>query len=188
MIISMFRAQYFMPDGHYPSILDIDFEALYSKGIRLLLIDLDNTLAAYDETMPSDRIQSLIETVRKIGFDIVIVSNNSERRVRPYAEALGLKSVHRAKKPLKGGLKKAMAVAKKHVGIRKTCLIGDQLLTDVYGAKRLALSVMLVKPLKKHSEKWYTRFNRRIERRILKRLKRKYPESYQTMELEKRLT
>ena len=187
MKMTMFRSQYYMPDGHYTNIMDIDFKALYQKGIRLLLVDLDNTLAAYDETMPTQRIQTLIEGIKAIGFDIVIVSNNSERRVRPYAEALGLKSVHRAKKPLKGGIKKAMAVAKNDVGSRKTCLIGDQLLTDVYGARRLALSVMLVKPLKKRSEKWYTRVNRRVERIILKRLKRKFPDAFKTMELEKRL-
>jgi len=46
-------------------------------------------------------------------------------------------------------------------------VIGDQFFTDVIGAKRLRLFVILVRPLKER-EFFVTRINRIFERRILK--------------------
>jgi predicted HAD superfamily phosphohydrolase YqeG len=60
--------------------------------------------------------------------------------------------------------------------------VGDQLMTDVLGGNRFGIDVILVKPLKKKSEKWYTKLNRFNERQVLNSLKRHYPEVYQKIE------
>ncbi|MGD9887157.1 MAG: YqeG family HAD IIIA-type phosphatase, partial [Bacilli bacterium] len=55
---------------------------------------------------------------------------------------------------------------------------GDQLLTDVFGSNRFGIDAILVKPLKKHNEHWFTKFNRKTEKRIIEKMKEKYPQIY----------
>lgn len=49
----------------------------------------------------------------------------------------------------------------------QTAVIGDQFFTDVIGAKRLKLFVILVRPMKE-KEFFVTRINRIFEKKILK--------------------
>jgi len=75
--------------------------------------------------------------------------------------------VYNAKKPLKSGFLKASYILHEGKKNHQTAVIGDQFFTDVIGAKRLRLFVILVRPLKER-EFFVTRINRIFERRILK--------------------
>ena len=60
--------------------------------------------------------------------------------------------------------------------------IGDQIVTDIWGASRMKIKGILVKPIRLDNEKWYTRFNRRIEKFIIKHKIKKYNiELYKTI-------
>ncbi len=187
MIHHLFKTEKFVPDAHKETIHDIDFEKVKRDGKQILLIDIDNTLISYDDHLPNARTVSLIEKLKSLGFFIVLVSNNSsKKRVRRFSAPLNLSFVCRAKKPLKSGFKKALRYYERPVDKKKVLVIGDQMMTDVYGAKRTGLDVILVLPIKKRTEKWYTRLNRAIENRMLEKIKTRYPEKYTELKLDKR--
>jgi hypothetical protein len=176
----------FIPKCSLQRIEDIDFDFFYKEGKRLLLLDIDNTLMPYDQTLPPKALVELLEGLQKKGYEIVLVSNNNKARIEPIARAFKLPSVWHATKPLKRGFKKALRLKNKRFTKIQTLVIGDQLMTDVFGANRSGLDVCLVKPLKKKSEKWYTRANRLIEDKMLEKIAKKDPNRYFTLGLDER--
>ena len=186
MIAFFLKTKHFVPDQHVENVCKIDFDKLYESGIRVLLVDLDNTLIPYDVDLPNDEIKALFLRLKAIGFSSVIISNNRKSRVEPCSNVLGIDYVSSAKKPLKSGFKKALKKLQETPSPNQVFVIGDQLMTDVFGAKRLGYSVGLVEPIKVRSEKWYTKFNRSLERQMLKKIYRKNPEAYQDLKLKKR--
>ena len=138
----MFRT--FYPDDYVASTYVIKFEELYQKGYRGLIFDIDNTLVPHG--FPADeRAVSLFERLRDIGFDTCLISNNQEPRVRPFAEQVKSKYVFDAHKPSTKNYRKAMQLMK--TDEKTTVFIGDQLFTDVWGAKRTGIKSILVKPI-----------------------------------------
>ena len=134
----------FYPDDYIASTYVIPFEELYKKGYRGLIFDIDNTLVPHGA--PADeRAITLFERLRKIGFDTCLISNNQESRVKPFADRVGSKYVFDAHKPSTRNYKKAMGLMK--TSKENTLFVGDQLFTDVWGAKRTGMKSILVKPI-----------------------------------------
>ncbi|MFP4077797.1 MAG: YqeG family HAD IIIA-type phosphatase [Candidatus Izemoplasmataceae bacterium] len=186
MIHHFLKTRHFIPKCHVPKIEDADFDFFYKEGKRLLLIDIDNTLIPYDISLPDDALKAFFEDLKKRGFEIVLVSNNGRRRIKPFADALGLPAVWHAKKPLKCGFKKALRLKVNRFEKHQVLVIGDQIMTDVFGAKRAGLDVCLVRPLKRKSEKWFTKLNRTIEKKMLAKIAKKYPDTYFKLDLDER--
>lgn len=134
----------FYPDDYVASTYVIPFEQLYSRGYRGLIFDIDNTLVPHGAPA-DDRAIQLFERLRKIGFDTCLISNNQEPRVKPFAEKVGSKYVFDAHKPSTVNYKKAMEFMKTNE--QNTVFVGDQLFTDVWGAKRTGIKSILVKPI-----------------------------------------
>ena len=162
----------FYPDDYIASTYVIPFEELYKKGYRGLIFDIDNTLVPHGA--PADeRVIALFKRLRKIGFDTCLISNNQEPRVQPFADKVESKYVFDAHKPSTKNYKKAMELMK--TGKENTLFIGDQLFTDVWGAKRTGIKSILVKPihskeeiqivLKRYLEKIVLFFYRRNKKR-----------------------
>lgn len=134
----------FYPDDYIASTYVIPFEELYKKGYRGLIFDIDNTLVPHGA--PADeRAIALFERLRNIGFDTCLISNNQEPRVQPFADKVGSKYVFDAHKPSTKNYKKAMELMKTEK--ENTLFVGDQLFTDVWGAKRTGIKSILVKPI-----------------------------------------
>ena len=134
----------FFPDRYVASTYVIDFEKLYEEGYRGLIFDIDNTLVPHGA--PADaRAIALFDRLKKIGFKCCLISNNQEPRVKMFNEKIGVSYIFKAGKPGKNGYEQAM----KKIGTNKktTVFIGDQLFTDVWGAKRTGISNILVKPI-----------------------------------------
>lgn len=132
---------YLFPDAIAKSAYDIPYEDLYKMGYRGIAYDIDNTLVPHGA--PADkRAVALFERLRNIGFDTILISNNKEKRVRTFAEAVGTKYVYKAGKPLKKGYIKAMELM--NTNTSNTFFVGDQLFTDVYGARRVGIKSYLV--------------------------------------------
>jgi len=185
MIEWFLKRKYFYPNQYVKTIFDIDFARLKDQGIQYLLVDLDNTLIPYDETIANERIKNLFESLNNHGFKVLIISNNKEERVKIFSEDLDVQYIYSAKKPLKTGFKKAMRILG-YPSHSEVALIGDQFMTDVYGGNRMGFYTIVVDAIKRKSEKWYTKFNRRLEQRVLKRLKRTDPSYYQKLKLEEK--
>ncbi len=134
----------FYPDNEIESSYEIDYEALYEKGYRGIIYDVDNTLVPHGAPA-DDKALALFERLRGIGFQTVLLSNNKEPRVKGFAEQVDSKYIFKANKPSKSGYEKAMEM----MGTTKdtTLFVGDQLFTDVWGAKRTGIETYLVKPI-----------------------------------------
>ena len=134
----------FFPDAYMDSTYVIDFEKLYEEGIRGVIFDIDNTLVPHGA--PADeRAIRLFTRLRFIGLDYCLISNNQLPRVKPFADAVQAKFVEDAHKPSRKNYLKAMKLM--HVDLDSCIFVGDQIFTDVYGAKRCGMRTILVKPL-----------------------------------------
>ena len=158
---------YFRPDWLINSAYDIEASDLKKHQIKAIIVDLDNTLLAWDEVDLSDRMQTWIHNLAQEEIQIFLLSNNNQSRVDKVVAQLQIPFMAKALKPSTRGFKKAL----KHFNLEMSyvAVIGDQILTDVIGAKRMGLKVILVKPLVTH-DIIYTWVNRFIEKRLMKRL------------------
>ena len=134
----------FYPDAYLRSTYDIPFEKLYEKGFRGLIFDIDNTLVPHDA--PADeRALARFDRLKRIGFQTCFISNNGEARVKMFNEKIGSPYVYKAHKPNPANYIKAMGLM--GTDEQTTVFIGDQLFTDVWGAKRAGIPSILVRPI-----------------------------------------
>ncbi|NJP36522.1 YqeG family HAD IIIA-type phosphatase [Alkalicoccus luteus] len=160
----------FIPNEYVQSIYDIDTANLKELGIRGIITDLDNTLVEWDRKDATDELLNWLEMLRNEGFEVVIVSNNNEKRVHTFAAPHGLTFIHSAKKPFSRAFRAACKLMKlKH---EETVVIGDQLLTDILGGNRAGFRTILVVPVAQ-TDGILTKFNRQVERRVFRAMKKK---------------
>lgn len=139
----MFLARFY-PDYEKDSAYKLDYEGLYVKGYRGIIFDIDNTLVPHGAPADKQAIR-LFKRLHRVGFDTVLLSNNKEPRVKSFAEQVDSQYIYMAHKPSGEGYVKAMEL----MGTDKdtTLFVGDQLFTDVWGAKKLGIVNYLVKPI-----------------------------------------
>ena len=150
----------FYPDEDVVSAYDIPYDALYREGVRGVIFDVDNTLVPHDA--PADeRAKNLFSHLRALGMDTCLLSNNKEPRVAAFAEAVGGSNyIYKGGKPGVKNYKKAMELM--GTGLQSTIFVGDQLFTDVYGAKpREEIQIVL----KRYPEALILFFYRRDKKR-----------------------
>lgn len=156
------------PDLYVKSIYHIDLDDLQRRGIRAIITDLDNTLVAWDDPLPNQRLIAWLKGAQAKGFSVYIVSNNSRDRVQKFARAFGVPAISKAIKPRRGAFRtacEAMGVEPKEAAI-----VGDQVFTDVLGGNRLGAYTILVVPVSDR-EFFGTKIMRMLERLVLRRLK-----------------
>ncbi|SEN03252.1 hypothetical protein SAMN05444955_10532 [Lihuaxuella thermophila] len=154
-----------IPDMYAQSIYTIDFHELQRRGIKSVIVDLDNTLVESTRPDATPRLIEWLDEVKHMGFQVIIVSNNTKTRVSQFATPLQIPYIHTAKKPLSQAFRKALQM----MGSNKeeTVVIGDQLLTDVLGGNRMGLYTILVTPVS-NVDGFFTRINRQIERLVFR--------------------
>jgi len=160
----------FLPSEYVKSIFEIQPKLLKDNGIKGIITDLDNTLVAWDVKIATDDVIDWFDMIQDAGIKITIISNNNEERVKTFSEPLNIPFIASAKKPFKKSFKQAakqMGLAREEVAV-----IGDQLLTDVFGGNRAGLHTILVAPIVQTDAK-ITTFNRKIERKILNYFRKK---------------
>ena len=134
----------FFPDKYMASTYVISFEKLYKEGYRGVIFDIDNTLVPHGA--PADeRAKKLFARLEKIGFQSCLLSNNQEPRVKMFNQDIQTNYIYNAHKPSTKNYVKAME--KMGTDKENTLFVGDQLFTDVWGAKRAGIRNILVKPI-----------------------------------------
>jgi len=143
----MFKS--FYPDCYMDSTYEIDFDSYYEKGYRGVIFDIDNTLVPHGA--PADeRSIKLFAHLKELGFHVVLLSNNKEPRVKMFNDVVKVSYIFRAGKPFVKNYRKAMEMM--GTNEKNTLFVGDQLFTDVWGAKRTGIHNILVKPIDKKEE------------------------------------
>lgn len=134
----------FFPDEYLASTYVIPFEDLYQKGYRGIIFDIDNTLVPHGEPA-DDRARKLFSRLKEIGFATCLISNNQEPRVKMFNEEIQTSYIFDAHKPMTKNYIRAMEIM--GTDRNSTLFVGDQLFTDVWGAKRAGIFNILVKPI-----------------------------------------
>ena len=135
----------FYPDDYLDSTFIIDYKKMYEKGYRGVIYDIDNTLVPHGAPA-AERAIAHFAMLRELGFQFCLISNNQEPRVASFAEGIGgAFYVYDAHKPSRKAYLKA--VAKMGMPRNQVFFVGDQIFTDVYGAKRAGIYSILVKPI-----------------------------------------
>lgn len=153
----------FYPDYEMNSTYEIDFKELYEKGYRGIIFDIDNTLVPHG-AVADERAIAFFEELRALGYQTVLLSNNKEPRVKSFADTVKSDYIFKGNKPSRKGYENAM----ERMGTYKenTIFVGDQLFTDVWGAKRTGIYSYLVKPIHPKEEIQIV-LKRRLEKVVL---------------------
>ena len=139
----------FYPDMRLNSVYEVDFNRLYKKGIRGLIFDIDNTLVPHGADA-DERIEKLFGELKKMGFKTFLLSNNKLERVKRFNTNIRSLYIYKAGKPNAVNYIKAMRMM--GTGKENTVFIGDQLFTDIWGAKKAGISTILLNPIDKKEE------------------------------------
>ncbi len=157
------------PSYAFKRITDLTPEFFTEKGIKCLLLDVDNTLTTHDNPIPADGVESWLCKIKSSGLNAVILSNNSDERVKPFARKLDLSYIPRARKPLTFGITRACR--KYNLTKKEVALIGDQIFTDIIGGNLKGILTVLVEPYE-IEDKFFLNLKRKLEKPVLKRIKR----------------
>ena len=160
---------YFKPTKYYKNIYEINYDKLKKLGIKCLVFDLDNTLGLIvNKSCPKESIE-LVKKLKK-DFIVVVCTNNTKKRLSPYLKELDIEGYPWSFKPTSFGLKKIKN--KYNLKKEEMCIIGDQLLTDVFSGKNYKIMTIFVDPMGKKDLK-VTRINRVIENIIINNYNKK---------------
>ncbi len=120
-------------------------ELLSGLGVKALLLDLDNTLTPYHVTAPAPALLAWRDALLAAGIQPFIVSNSRSGRAAVFAGKAGLPHIDHAGKPRPDGILRALS----HCGVqpREAALAGDQIFTDIWGARRAGVLAILVRPI-----------------------------------------
>ena len=155
----------FHPIFRFHRIYEIQPEWLREYGISVLLLDVDNTLTTHDNPDVPNEVRSWIERMRAAKIRLMILSNNNQERVEPFAQKLGIGCIANAKKPLGDGVRRtreALGVSNGEIAI-----VGDQIFTDVLCANLAGVWSVLVEPMELESFPFF-KVKRALERVVLK--------------------
>ena len=144
----------------------LDVDELVADGVRLVLLDRDNTCVPRDAAEPPAEVMAWLGRAREVGLKLCLVSNNfHSSQVRGSAEHMGVDVVDHAMKPLPFALVRAMRLMGSMPG--ETVMIGDQVFTDVVAGNLAGVRTVLVRP-QSRKDLWYTHVFRIFERIVLR--------------------
>jgi len=134
----------FYPKEESNSTYAIDFKRYYNMGYRGILFDIDNTLVPHGAPATKEAV-AMFKDLRTMGYKTCLISNNKEPRVKSFAERVHSRYIYKANKPSRKSYNKAFDIM--GTNRENTLFVGDQLFTDVYGANRVGMYTILVKPI-----------------------------------------
>lgn len=131
------------------SLTDITPAFLEREGIRLLMLDFDNTIVPYTTDKPTPDMEIWLRCMTRVGVRLCVVSNSKKPRVRVFCQKYGIPCVTHAAKPGTRGIRQAMA----EFGVQPSecALVGDQIFTDTLGANGCGVRPILVKAIDNHN-------------------------------------
>lgn len=160
----------FKPKAYVKSFKDIDLLALKDKGIKVIILDIDNTLVESRKDVLGESAKRFVKQIKSCRMIPVVISNNVESRVKSFGEELNCDYISFALKPFSTSFKHIME--KYDVTNDEVAVIGDQLLTDVLGGNKQDMYTILVDPFSE-KDNIFGMINRQIEKGVFKFLEHK---------------
>ncbi len=160
----------YFPDIYCDSIRHIDLDELKNKGIKGVILDIDNTLVPMHSKDADENAIGWISDLKNRGFKVCILSNAAEKRVVRFNKDIAVTAIHRAYKP--SGKAFLKAAERLELEPESIAVVGDQIFTDIHGGNKANMLTILVKPIDK-KEILYVRLKRFPEKFILSRFMKK---------------
>ncbi len=154
------------PEYVFQSVEKIAPHRLEEMGIRALVLDVDNTLTAHGSQQLSQGVADWLESLKEANIALMIASNNTRKRVEPFANKIGLDFVAMSCKPFTFGLRRA----RRKFGVPKSqmAIVGDQLFTDRLAAALYGIRALVVEPCGEEIDKG-VKFKRVLEKPFMNR-------------------
>ena len=155
-------------------VTDISIDILNKYGLKALILDVDNTLSTHHGQVLTDGLTEWLGVMKDAGIKLTVLSNSKEKRVKPFAEKIGLDYIALGLKPLPFGYLRA----KKSLNVKRNevAIVGDQIFTDVLGGNAVGVKTILLDPIKLETSKSF-KFKRKLERFVYKIYKIKNTEN-----------
>ena len=115
-------------------------------------------------SVADEKVKALFTTLKRKKFTIILMSNSLKKRVEVFKKDLKIPCFSFSMKPLKKNYKKIMK--EYSFDMSEVACIGDQIMTDVWGANKMGFTSIFLDKLKKEDFKW-TKLNRVAEKLIL---------------------
>ena len=131
------------------SVADISPAFLKARGIRLLMLDFDNTLVPYTNDEPTELVLEWIRKMQETDIQLCVVSNSKRDRVKKFCAGYGIDCITHAKKPFPKGIRQCLA--KYSIPAENCALVGDQIYTDTLGANGCNVQSILVTAIDNHN-------------------------------------
>ena len=139
----------FLPTVIVDNLTQLTPELLKQSGIRLLMLDFDNTIVPYTTNVPTGEMENWLKTMLASDIRLCVVSNSKHDRVKIFCGKYGLDCITHAKKPFSRGIRQCLA--KYGVAPEHCALAGDQIFTDTLGANGMGVRSILVKAIDNHN-------------------------------------
>ena len=143
-----------MPFPFFPGLMtdeltDLTPELLKEHGIRLLMMDFDNTIVPYTTNIPTEKMAAWLRNMASSDMELCVVSNSKRDRVKIFCASYGIPCITHAKKPFTKGIKECLE--KFDVPASEAALVGDQIFTDTFGANNAGCLPILVRAIDNHN-------------------------------------
>lgn len=138
-----------LPSMIVRSVTQLTPEFLTGKGIRLLMLDFDNTIVPYTTDTPTEEMAAWLESMKASSIQLCVVSNSKRDRVKIFCQKLGIPCITHAKKPFSKGIRECLE--KFGIPAKNCALAGDQIYTDTLGANGCGVQSILVKAIRNHN-------------------------------------
>ena len=162
---------FFVPDLYFDTVYEVTPEILTARGVKALILDIDNTLVPYEIPEPTAEVRAWLTGMWDAGIKTAFVSNNHKERVELFNKELGCPAFYDSGKPLKKSCVRALSAL--GVAPSECAIIGDQVFTDVVAGRISSLNTaILVKPIKDRTD-LFCKFKRLLEKPVIARYNRK---------------
>ena len=138
-----------LPSFITQSLTDLTPDFLERQGIRLLMLDFDNTRVPYTTNVPTDKMEAWLRRMVLSGITLCVVSNSTKDRVRIFCDRYGIACITHAKKPFSKGIKECLTQFE--MAPEQAALVGDQIFTDTLGGNCAGVKTVLVKAIDNHN-------------------------------------
>ena len=138
-----------LPKVIVPSLTDVTQELLRSRGIKLLMLDFDNTIVPYTTSTPTDVMHKWLRHMSASDIQLCVVSNSHKDRVKIFCKQYDIPCITHARKPFSKGIKECLE--KFDAASDECALVGDQIFTDTLGANCTGVTSILVKAIDTHN-------------------------------------
>jgi len=134
----------FLPTVAVDSVTDITPKLIQAMKVNSIILDVDNTLAIHGSQDPFKGTVEWTQYMRSHNINIIIMSNNSKKRVAPFAAKYDLPFMYLSLKPIPVAY--FLAMRKMGVHRKDVVVVGDQIFTDVIGANFAFMKSILLVP------------------------------------------